>query len=98
MHIHDIGVFILAHALWVVPINLELCHSRLFSENVSVQSCDVYLCWGVFVKFSFIILNIYIVSYTKELLVILVRACEKDSSDSDNIRFLDFRNIWSRAL
>ena len=61
----DVFVHGAAHDLWhVVPVNLELGHTWLLSEDVSGEALDDGSCWWVFVELGGVVLYVDIVANT----------------------------------
>ena len=75
----------MGHHGLLVPIDLELGHAGLLSENVAGESADVRSCWWTLIHFLIVIFNIDVVSHAQKLLVVLVRARQKYCSNSNDL-------------
>lgn len=95
-----VGVLVsVAHRLGhVVPVDLELCHSRLLSEDVSVESLDDGGGRRVLVQLDVVVLDVDVVADSQELLAVLVGASQKDSGDSNNVGKGKSSVVWSISL
>lgn len=92
-------VDVASHGLWhVVPVDLELGHARLFSQDVSVEALDGGRGRWVLIEFGAVVLDIDVVSNAEELLAILVGTCEQHSCDAHDVRHWQLIVIWRISL
>ena len=76
-HTHSLG--------HVVPVDLELRHSRLLSQDVPGESLDDGGGGRVLVQLSVVVLNVDVVADAQELLAVLVGAGEQDGSHAHDV-------------
>ena len=69
-----VGVHSLRVLRLVVPVDLELGNSWLFSENVPSKAGDVRSLRGILVHFWVVVFNVHVVADAHELLVVLIGA------------------------
>ena len=85
----NIRVRVLVHDLslgrHVIPVDVELGHSRFFSQDVASQAGDVWVLWRLLIHFRCVVLHVDIITNTQEFLAVLVGACEKHSGDANNV-------------
>ena len=81
---HDIRVGILVYHLLacghIIPVDVELCDSRFFSQDVSSQTTNVGVLWRIFIHLGGVVLHVDVVSYSQELLAIFVGTRQQDGS------------------
>lgn len=91
---HDIRVGVFVYHLLasghIIPIDMELCDSRFFSQNVSSETTNVGMLWWILIHFWGVVLHVDVISYSQELLAIFVGACQQNGSDSNNIGLWKF--------
>ena len=82
----------------IIPINVELCDSGFFSENMSGQAGNVWLGWRIFIHLHIVVFNVDIIANTKKLLVVSVWTSKKDGSDTNDILLWQHLCVWSLSL
>ncbi len=81
----------------VIPVYLELGHSRLLNQDVSGQLSQIRYRWRVFIEFSIFIVVVDVVAYSEEL-VVVVRASEQNRSHSYDVLLRQLAGIGRLAL
>ena len=72
----DVFVHRAGHGLGhVVPVDLELGDSWFFSQDMASESVNLWLGRRILDHLWVVILHIYVVSHSQELLAVLVRTC-----------------------
>ena len=94
-----IGVFVHDLLGWhVVPVDVELGHSRFFCQDVSRQAVDVWMLWRVLDHLLVVVLHVDVVADTQELLAVLVGAGEQDCGDTNDVGLGELRGIRRFSL
>ncbi len=104
-HVSHVGIVLVAatihHLLLegrlVFPCDLELSDSGLFDQNVTSKFLNDGLLRRVFVQLLVFIVVVDVVTYSEELLLV-VGACDKDTSNSNDVVLLKNSEVRSSAL
>ena len=82
----------------VVPVDLEFGDTGLLGQDVALELRDLGLGWRHLVHLRGVVLNVHVVTNTQEFLVIVVGASQKDSSDTDSVRFRNLSRVGRLSL
>ena len=83
-----------------LPLDLEFSDSRLFNQNVSGKFCDIWGSWWVLNQLwvFFRVGVVHVVSYTEELLGVVVAAGQQDGGHTYDVTCWDLGNVRDIAL
>ena len=82
------------------PVDLKFGYSWLLNKNMSRKFVHIWDSRWVFNKFWKLvrISIVHIVTNSKEFLVVVIRTCQQNSCDTNDVVCLEFGNIWWMAL
>ena len=82
------------------PINLKFGYSWFFNKNMSRELGNIWDIWWIFNQlWKFIrICIVDVISNSEKFLVVVIRACEQNGCDTNNVVCLKFCYIWRMTL
>ena len=98
-HVVRVVVFVVALLSWhVVPVDVELGHSRFFCQDAPRQAFDDWRLGRVLVQLRSVVLHVDVVSTSKELLAVLVRARQQHCGNTDHVVWREIGHTWRFTL
>ena len=98
-HVVGVVVFVVVLLAWhVVPVDVELGHSRFFCQDAPREASDDWLLWRVLVQLGSVVLYVDVVSTSKELLAVLVGAGEENCGNTDDVVWREIGDTWRFTL
>ncbi len=104
-HVSHVGIVLIAAAIHhlllegrlIFPCDLELSDSGLFDQNVASKFLNDGLLRRVLVQLLIFIVVVHVVTYSEELLLV-VGACDKDTSNSNYVVLLENSKVRCSSL
>lgn len=82
------------------PVDLEFGYSWLFNKNMSRELLNIWNGWWIFNQFWELIriCVVNVIANSEKFLVVVIRACQQNGCDTNNIICLKFCYIWRCTL
>ena len=98
-HVVGVGVLVGVLLAWhVVPVDVELCHSRFFCQDAPRQVSDDWLHGRVLVHLRRVVLHVDVVATSEEFLAVLVGAGQQNCCNTDDVVWRKIFDTWRFTL